>query len=229
MSSVPFQEGMIGDAKRFARGWALAKSRCLAGDRRPSKVLMLAGGAPEEEARALRHLWPGCQVVAVDRDAECAEKARACADAARVGNVEDLDEEGFCLVDLDFCTTVSSNVDAVRECARRMVRPGGALQVTFRYGRDDADRYAELADTGDGKRLAAMLSISDRAMENAPALAGRILACKPSSFSLEGVVRYAGANGAAMCVVVMKQWTFTAGISSGLEVVKASSALLGLP
>lgn len=134
-----FKAETVSDQKRLARGqhWLAVRSALRVAHhahQKPWRILILAGGAPEGEIRAIREVMPKAHITAVDTDAACCEAAAvAGADVTHCGDVMDLAEKEFDAVCLDFCGPVSS---AMSQAVRAFFRRAYVVVVNFCYGRD---------------------------------------------------------------------------------------------
>lgn len=174
----------ISDQKRLARGEQLlfGRTKLRARDcvhHAAWRVLILAGGAPEGEVRAIRELMPKAHITAVDRDDRCLSVAiDAGVDdvvncdlseltknaTGRIGPVESLRSKGkFDLVVLDLCAVPNFLSQKLFKAYRRLVTKGGIYVFTFAYGRDVLEailevrlckRIADLTNQGCSERLA---------------------------------------------------------------------------
>lgn len=144
--AVKFNGKQITDQKRLVRGEHLlfARTRLQARDcvhHRRWRVLMLAGGSPAGEIKAIRELMPLAHITAVDKDGNCL-------DAAIDAGVDEIVEcdlvqwkslpfsEKFDLVDLDLCSNINLDTRTIARHAPRLVGNKGVLMFTFSYGRD---------------------------------------------------------------------------------------------
>ncbi len=163
-----FHQSDISDGKRVARGqhWLFARTQLRARDvihNARWKVLILAGEAPAGEIGCIRELMPHAHITALDRHTTAIKAARdAGADDVRV--VADINVlikknesksspkvpacyseigEDFDVIHLDLCSPLGSQSSTVLRAWTRLLRRGGVMMVTFPYGRDVLEAFAE--------------------------------------------------------------------------------------
>ena len=159
-------ETAITNSKRLVRGlmwervrWLLRAHYCSHHQR--FRLLTLAGPVPSEEVRCIRALMPNAHVTAVDKDKACVLAAMA-ADVDEVHHLDLTDYRKqpygksimpaplrgaqFDAISLDLTGTITLGLKDLVEVywgAAQLLQPKGLLQVTFSYGRDVIEAFAE--------------------------------------------------------------------------------------
>lgn len=227
--AVKFTKAHISDAKRIIRGenYLAAQGMLRARDNSrtaPWRVMILAGGSPEEEIGAIRAVMPNAVIVAVDRDPACVAKALAAGandgvvvhDVLRLNRTkgppnlpEELEAQAkFDVINLDMCCTPSDEFRrALGVYARRGVTARGVLMVTFSYGHDVAERF--IAEARGGSLHGELRPGVAELMEDgfSEALVGRVLFLQASSravLRMRSVVAYPG-HRMPMCSILFEK------------------------
>lgn len=212
MSKAKFSADEISDQKRLVRGehvlLAMNLLRIEHGHFGPRRILMLAGGEPQEEIKCLRECFrAGCHITCVDTDNQCLERS-IDAGADDVLNVDmhswqrlDTKAQGdltrneiaypvgiggreYELIDLDFCGGMTEQVRDTVKAYSYLLSNRGIMMVTFSYGRDVVERFiAEARHDKNflGKLIDGLSPLVERGI--AESLIGRIL------FLLRGIRR----------------------------------------
>lgn len=160
-----FSADVISDQKRVARMELWLKARTLLRERDwchnyKWKVLILAGGSPGGEIECIRELMPKAEIVAVDKDPLCVQAAAElgvtaiCADLLEwryiIGSSgyrskkpnQSIAELGqLDAIHFDFCAGVNTETTEIVKMYTPLVRRGGAVMITFSYGRDVIEYY----------------------------------------------------------------------------------------
>ncbi len=154
-----FDETKITDGKRFARGEHLLMARTIIRKRYAKhhpkvRILTLAGGSPRGEISAIRELFRGATITAVDKDAECLSAAidagvddvvecdladfyfeeKDYGGVVRKPNIKFLERPKFEVVVLDFCANAGETLKQIASTYRSLV--DDVLIFNFSYGRD---------------------------------------------------------------------------------------------
>jgi hypothetical protein len=223
-----FDRSKISDQKRLVRGEHLlaARSHLRARDRvhhAKWRVLILAGGSPTGEIKAIRELMPKAHVTAVDKDPVCLEAAiEAGADEIihcdltdfhiappfigskiqrKQVNASLLDCERFDLINIDFCCNALSIPKSFFTLYSRLLTFSGVFLLTFCYGRDVTEYFIDLLKRRDEYNC---LSIARMRKAGVPDVTiGRLLhVFYNSQFdSIRSVMLYKG-NEMPMCSVL---------------------------
>jgi len=206
MKQLKFAAMHISDQKRLVRGehLLLARTKLRARDcvhHAPWRVMILAGGAPEGEVKAIRELMPKAHITAVDTDERCLSAAIDAGvdeviqcDLAQftkngTGGLRPaqalLDKAKFDVVVMDLCTVPNLLTRKLFKVYRGMVAKEGVYIFNFAYGRDvieaiEATRVQkhlmELTDQGCSERLVKRIAFL----------------AESNFFSIESVVAYKG-------------------------------------
>jgi len=227
-----FKAEYVTDAKRVARGEQYLAARALLRSRSTERVapriLILAGGSPEEELGTIRELWKGqwrAHVTAVDRVEEnVALAVSAGADEGFVGELARRETENterahenlvvpkelvrhgkFDLLHLDFCGLLTDELrKIVRLYHRRALSAGGAIIAAFSYGHDVAEAYLAVLRGGRlvGHPGRGTLALIKRGVPET--VCGRIAFLTSNEMLPESIVLYQG-NQVPMCSILFSR------------------------
>jgi len=232
---------MISKQKRFVRAEQLmyARSRLRCRDEihnRKWKVLMLAGGSPQGEIKAIRELMPKAHITALDNDPKCLEAAIDCgvddvllhdltSKEFRGQEKESLPEnERFDLVHLDLCSNPNPITKSIAVTNKTLVNKKGIYIFNFSYGRDVEEMFLEkfghfrayhlIPKTKESYSITRLL---DKGVSETTC--GRILYLFPAGplASLHTAMFYRGAN-MPMCSLL-----FQPGVGTILSVIKVEN------
>lgn len=225
-----FGEAQISDQKRLVRGEHLLHARTLLRARDHShherwRVLVLAGGAPSGEIKAIRELMPKAVITAVDQDQSCCDAALAagadealCCDLTQYNvmasgpyrqspNPVLLQNGKYDLVHLDLCGTLTPEYKRCFRINRGLVAGGGVYIATFSYGRDVTEAFVlnrkDYLDRGYGDAADFLSRMAEAGFPQS--IADRLfwlLSDRYSERALASVMTYLGA-AAPMCSLLM--------------------------
>jgi hypothetical protein len=167
MTVVKFDQSKISDQKRLARGqhYELARRYLRIRDgvhHARWRILIMAGGAPHGEVRAIRELMPKAIITAVDNNPTCLEAAiDAGVDEVILADLNDFvpddrrlrptiplqSAEKFDIVNLDLCASANAATNKIARVYCRLVTVGGVFMMTFSYGRDVVELYSHAYET----------------------------------------------------------------------------------
>lgn len=213
----------ISDQKRLVRGlhYKLARDLLRARDaihHGSWRFLTIAGPAPKEEIACIRELCRRAEIVSVDvSEDNLANALSAGADRVFAGDIGDLPDRGlpaFCagkkfdVVCLDLTGPANRWLNRViTRYWRHAIAPGGAMIVTFSYGRDVVESYEvkwrqDLASKGDYGDAARRLA--DKLPETIAARVNFVLRLSAMDH-LMSVLQYSGKEMPMVSMLLSKQ------------------------
>lgn len=239
-----FGQAQITDQKRLVRGEHLlyARSRLRVRDlvhHKKWRVMMMAGSSPAGEINAIRELMPQAQIVAVDRDAQCLERAIECGaddviccDLAAFTDQttlqkrwhsrnnappkELLDAPNFDLIDLDLCANANHLTRELIGVYRWKLTSKGVLMVTFSYGRDIEELFHDAVAQAASRTKEILESLERDGIPRS--VCGRIayLCTTGLMETLHSVMLYRGSN-MPMCSLLFQANTYLESYPSAVK------------